>query len=130
MSFEIFVHCFDPGTPGIRRDALRELFPVVAAEAGDTSCSVVYDARNTTEIYFDHAGGEEFCRGLMFWRPCAHPQFWRDLFALVRSAHATVSWPGGGPVIAPGTDSSCAPLELGRVVVVTSGEELRAALAT
>jgi hypothetical protein len=99
MSFELFMQCFDHGEPaGLPREAIRTLFPVVAAESEPDCWIVRYDDENSCDISVTPLTADEtLMESLCVNRPCADERLWDALLSVMRLGAVVLYFPGDAP---------------------------------
>jgi len=130
MGFEVYVECFDENEQmGIRRAAVRALFPIVDVESSIDFWRVCYDAKNSCDIGVTAiATDRDRLKSLYVDRPCGDLRFWEGLLAVLRMGSVVMFWPGGPLIVADEGVGALVPKELsggtGEPRCVNSVEEL------
>ena len=135
MGFEVYLDCFENGTPSaIRRSFIRTLFPIVDEESKPDFWSVKYDAQNTCKIGVRPEGAStELVSGIYVERPCGHLLLWEGLFHLMQSGNIVLYFPDcTRPLIANAAAANHLPCgmvqALGPPRCLDSSEQLRQAV--
>lgn len=99
LSFEVYLQCFDSGGPaGVPREAVRRLFPVVAAQSEPDYWHVRYDDLNSCSISIGALGTDPgVLESICVHRPCSDIRLWDALLEVMRLGHVALYFPGNSP---------------------------------
>ncbi len=126
MSFDVFVQCYgEMKNPGLSREHIRTLFPIVEGESDRERWVVRYDDLNSSDIYVD--SDDQSLSGFMVSRPAGDIRFWQALLKILQMGSVVMFWPGSPPLIAGKGNPEQIPEEmiesLGEPIYVERAEE-------
>jgi hypothetical protein len=129
MSFDVYLQCFAGKRLGIPRAAIHSLFPILEEKSEPDYWCVFYDRTDSCSISVTSAESDsERITFLSLNRPCADLRFWESVLAILRMGSVILYWPGGGPLMAGGSDRADLPPEivksLGQPALVNSAREI------
>lgn len=135
MSFEVYLQCYEFGEPaGLRRDAVRALFPVVESGSEADYWLVKYDDANTCRISVNAAHVDrDSLTALCVLRPCGAPRLWEALLATMHLGHVVLYFPGCRcPLVADEAATAHLPADmiesLGVPALVRTGRDISEAI--